>query len=152
MADIPSLDEENGAEQTIPAVLDALKKAGQDPSAEISAMDPEKLSEARPAVLDALKKAEQDPSAEISTMPPMDPVTRAAVNDQETDTELKKVYAYRFIWILIGQLVVLNLVFIAIGLGYLKYSDFVINLFLGGTLLEVFGVVLVITKYLFSRK
>jgi hypothetical protein len=152
MADIHSLDEENGAERTRPAVLEALKKAEQNPSVELSAMDPEKLSEARPAVLKALKKAEQDPSAEISTMPPMDPEKQAVVEDKRADTELKRFYAYRFIWILIGQLVVLNLVFIAIGLGFLKYSDFVINLFLGGTLLEVFGVVLVITKYLFSRK
>jgi hypothetical protein len=119
MAEIPSLDEENGAEQTRPAVLDVLKKAEQDPSAELSAFDPEK---------------------------------QAAVDDMRTDTKLKTLYAYWFIGILIGQLVLLSFVFIAVGYKWLNYDNYVLHLYLSGTLLEVFGVVLVITKYLFSRK
>ena len=106
-------------------------------------------SELSKAVFKALGKAEKDPNSEI---PSLNPVEQADLDDKKTDTSLKKLYAYWFIGILIGQLVILNAVFVCIGIGLLKYSDFVINLFLGGTLLEVFGVVLVITKYLFSRK
>lgn len=101
------------------------------------------------AVRRAAATAKHDPQSERNSL---DAHQQAAIDDKRTDTELKKLYAYRFIWILIGQLLAMNLIFVAIGFGFLKYSDFVINLFMGGTLAEVFGIVLVITKYLFSRK
>lgn len=83
----------------------------------------------------------------------LDPVTAAKVKDQETDTSLKKLYAIWFIGILIGQLVVMNLIFIAVGLSLLNFIEPThLNLFMGGTLAEVFGVVYVITRYLFSKK
>lgn len=85
--------------------------------------------------------------------PAIDPIQQADLHDRATDTELKRLYAERFIWILIGQLAVMNMVFIAVGLGALKFEhESYLNLFMGGTLAEVFGVVLVITKYLFSRR
>ncbi|WP_432744822.1 hypothetical protein ABXJ76_05295 [Methylobacter sp. G7] len=83
----------------------------------------------------------------------LDPLTQAKVDDQVADTELKKRYANWFIWILIGQLVAMNAIFIATGIDYLHFQDPThLNLFMGGTLAEVFGVVLVITRYLFSKK
>jgi hypothetical protein len=125
-----------------------LNIAKDDSSSQNTTFDPERQADWE-KVHKALKKAKRDSSSEI---PALDPEKQAAVEDMRTDTSLKKLYAYWFIGILIGQLVALNTVFIAIGLEKLKYSDFVINLFMGGTLAEVFGVVLVITKYLFSRK
>jgi hypothetical protein len=81
------------------------------------------------------------------------PLADAKVKDQLADTELKKRYANWFIWILIGQLVAMNAIFIATGIDYLHFQDPThLNLFMGGTLAEVFGVVLVITRYLFSKK
>lgn len=85
--------------------------------------------------------------------PTIDPIQQADLHDRATDTGLKKLYATWFIGILIGQLAVMNLVFVAVGLGVLKFEhESYLNLFMGGTLAEVFGVVLVITKYLFSRR
>ncbi|WON77015.1 hypothetical protein [Serratia sp. UGAL515B_01] len=76
---------------------------------------------------------------------------RAKTKDLKTDIKLKKLFAKWFIGILIGQLFVMNGIFIFIGAGLLHFSDFVINLFMGGTLAEVFGIVLVMARYLFSK-
>lgn len=47
----------------------------------------------------------------------------------------------------------MNAIFVATGIGCLRFQDPThLNLFMGGTLAEVFGVVLVITRYLFSKK
>ncbi|WJM82892.1 hypothetical protein [Pectobacterium brasiliense] len=77
---------------------------------------------------------------------------RAKTKDLKTDTKLKKLFARWFIGILIGQLIAMNGIFICIGLKWLNFSDFVINLFMAGTLAEVFGIVLVMARYLFSKR
>lgn len=90
---------------------------------------------------------------EVHELEKLDPLTEAKVHDQKTDTGLKKLYAYWFIGILIGQLLIMNGIFIATGRSWLHFQDPThLNLFMGGTLAEVFGVVLVITRYLFSKK
>ncbi|WP_214291529.1 hypothetical protein, partial [Escherichia coli] len=68
---------------------------------------------------------------------------RAKTKDLKTDTKLKKMFARWFIGILIGQLLVMNGIFVLIGAKLLHFSDFVIHLFMGGTLAEVLGIVLV---------
>lgn len=83
----------------------------------------------------------------------LDPFTKIKIKDQKADTKLKKRYANWFIGILIGQLLAMNFIFILAGLDKLHFQDPThLNLFMGGTLAEVFGVVLVITRYLFSKK
>jgi hypothetical protein len=77
---------------------------------------------------------------------------RARIYDQQTDTELKRKYANNFFWLLVAQLIVMNCVFVFVGKGLLNYTEMTLNLYMGGTLAEVFGVVLVITRYLFSKK
>lgn len=72
--------------------------------------------------------------------------------DRETDRELKTMYAKRFMWILIGQLVAMNIIFIFTGLGKLNFSHWALELYMGGTLAEVFGIVFVITRHLFPTK
>ena len=82
----------------------------------------------------------------------LDPITKAEVKDKETDTDLKRVYAYGMIGILGAQLLIMNIVFVAVGCGWIKYEDSsYLKIFMGGTLAEVFGVILVITRYLFSK-
>ncbi len=76
---------------------------------------------------------------------------RAQTKDLKTDTKLKKMFARWFIGILIGQLLVMNAVFILIGAGKLLFNDLVINLFMCGTMAEVFGIVAVMAHYLFSK-
>lgn len=95
-----------------------------------------------------------------SNVPRLDPELQAEVNhktaiteDKKADTVLKKLYARWFIGILIGQLLIMSAVFVAVGLGRLYYEDeSALRLYMGGTLTEVFGVVFVITRYLFSKK
>lgn len=103
----------------------------------------------RDAVIKALEEAKRSADSGI---PALDPEKQAALDDLRTDTKLKKLYARWFIGILIAQLLAMNFIFVAVGLEWLKYPESVINLFMGGTLGEVFGVVLVITKYLFTKR
>lgn len=90
---------------------------------------------------------------EVVELKELDPLEQAKFNDQLADTSLKKLYARGFIGILVIQLLAMNVIFIAAGLDKLHFQDPThLNLFMGGTLAEVFGVVLVIARYLFSKK
>lgn len=79
---------------------------------------------------------------------------RRKLNNQDFEAEikLKKTYGIWFLFILAFQLLIMNGVFIATGVGRLKFTDLTLQLYMGGTLTEVFGLVLVVTKYLFKRK
>lgn len=76
----------------------------------------------------------------------------AVADGIKSDTKLKEMYAKWFIGIMIGQLLVMNIVFAAVGLGWLNFTQYIIHLYMGGTLTEVFGIVLVITRYLFPKR
>lgn len=93
-------------------------------------------------------KAENFVDENAENSPPMSQEDK----DKESDRELKRNYAYWFIGILIAQLIIMNTVFIIVGLGYLKFEEHVLELYMGGTLAEVFGVIVVITKNLFPKK
>lgn len=69
----------------------------------------------------------------------------------KTDIQLKRTYACQFKWILIVQLAVMNLIFFLIGCNVLEFSDLTIQIYMVGTLGEVFGVVLIMCRYLFSK-
>ena len=100
------------------------------------------------SLLDQIKVAIKDKSKTS----PADPLTVEKIENSKSDRELKKSYAKWFIWILVGQLVVMNLVFISVGLKWLEFDEWSLNLYMGGTLAEVFGVILVITMNLFPNK
>ncbi|EEC8165052.1 hypothetical protein E8848_RS23260 [Escherichia coli] len=72
--------------------------------------------------------------------------------DFEGEIKLKKTYGIWLLFILALQLIVMNAVFIAVGFKWLEFEALTLQLYMGGTLTEVFGLVLVITKYLFNRK
>jgi hypothetical protein len=80
------------------------------------------------------------------------PLIKQDINDRISDRVLKRAYAFRFIWILVAQLVVMNFIFIGTGLGWFNFNEWALNLYMTGTLAEVFGVVMVITKNLFSSR
>lgn len=83
----------------------------------------------------------------------LDPERRKLDNkDFEAEIDLKKTYGICFLIILACQLLIMNGVFIFDGIGLLKFKDLTLQLYMGGTLTEVFGLVLVVTKYLFKRK
>lgn len=69
--------------------------------------------------------------------------------DQESDRNLKKTYAYWFVGILIGQLIVMNLVFVGHGLGWLRFDELTLRFYTTSTILEVFGVIYIIVNNLF---
>lgn len=113
-----------------------------------------------PELTEALRQALQarqgiGPQEQISGIEPINHTLtqqRHALQNQglADDLLLKRKYGHWALWFLAAQLVVMNAVFIAVGLGLLKFSEFVLQLYLGGTLLEVFGIVLVVTRYLFK--
>ncbi|EEW2051179.1 hypothetical protein HEM55_023625 [Escherichia coli] len=72
--------------------------------------------------------------------------------DFESEIKLKRTYGIWLLLILAVQLAVMNVVFIVVGLNKLAFEALTLQLYMGGTLTEVFGLVLVITKYLFNRK
>lgn len=68
---------------------------------------------------------------------------------REHDRDLRDKYANWCMWIMIGQLALLNLLFIGVGVGCIKYTDWLFHAYLVGTLGEIVAIVIVIAKYLF---
>lgn len=77
------------------------------------------------------------------------PLEREKIKNAEQDRGLKGKLAHCFLWILIGQLVIMNIIFACTGIGWLSYDQWTLDLYMTGTLAQVFGVVLVMTKNLF---
>lgn len=46
----------------------------------------------------------------------------------------------------------MNAIMVFYGLGYLEFSDYLMHVYMTGTLAEIFGLVLVITRNLFPKK
>lgn len=67
-----------------------------------------------------------------------------------SDISIKKVYSTILLIILAVQFIVLDSIFVFVGLGSLKYSDISLNLFVTGGLIELIGLVTIIVKYLFK--
>lgn len=119
-----------------------------------------RATEAHAEVFAAISAAESgadtfSATATVTRLHYLDPDTEAKhINnaDKKSDTRLKRLYAVWFIGILIGQLVLMNLVFIGVGVGCLSFHEYALHLYMGGTLAEVFGIVFVITKYLFPKR
>jgi hypothetical protein len=102
-------------------------------------------------LLERIKESIISPAAE--TKESIDPFQQAKLDDHKSDIELKKKYAHWFIWILLAQLLVMNVVFVAVGLHWLCFDEpSYLQIYMSGTLAEVFGIVFLITKYLFSQK
>lgn len=105
------------------------------------------------ANVDSILNGGSDPPSSGRVLTSLDDVAKAQdINDRQVDTELKRLYAERFIWICVGLLASMNIVFFLKGFGCVSYEEGDLQLFVAGTLGEVFGIVLVITKYLFSKK
>lgn len=105
--------------------------------------------EAKKIAAEEIHQSLRDPSKTT----PASPLEGERVKDSEQDRDLKRKYAHQFMWVLIVQLFIMNVIFIVDGTGMLRFDIWTLNLYTGGTLAEVFGIVLVITKNLFpSRK
>lgn len=98
--------------------------------------------------------AEEPKPPLVKEVSQLDPERQRLNNvDYEAEIKLKKSYGKWFLVILACQLLIMNSVFIAVGLSKLTFKDdLTLQLYMGGTMTEVFGLVLVVTKYLFKRK
>lgn len=107
------------------------------------------VTDSESALLDRINETLID---EKDKTTPTNPLVAEKIEDSRADRSLKKSYAKYFIFILIGQLLIMNAIFYCAGLGYLEFEEWSLNLYMAGTLAEVFGVILVITKNLFPVK
>jgi len=78
-------------------------------------------------------------------------IGKQKVLDKETDRELRRMYAKWMLGILIGQLLLMNLIFALAGWGTLKFTETTLEIYMGGTLAEVFAIVAIVSKYLFPN-
>jgi len=91
---------------------------------------------------------------EAAELQSLGPERAAAVEDQLQETELKRTYARSLLRLMFGQLIVANGVFIAyawVGKDW-NLETSVINVWLAATVVQVVGVVLVVTRSLFPRR
>lgn len=72
------------------------------------------------------------------------------VNNAKTDRKLKITYGIVLIFMLLAQLITVNVIFVLGGLGILSYSDATFNIFIGGALIEVIVVIKIAVEYLFT--
>jgi len=121
--------------------------------------------EARSSTLDERTDANVDnpeqkqPSLSASPARNYEAEAKAIANDHdrlrnealEEDNRLKRRYGNGLLIALAVQLLIMNLVFAAVGFGWLDYKDWALHLYVSGTLAEIFALVLVVTKYLFPK-
>ncbi|MDR0579792.1 MAG: hypothetical protein LBG21_04240 [Campylobacteraceae bacterium] len=74
------------------------------------------------------------------------------LNDIKSDRKLKEWYANILIWTMVVQLVVVNAIFVLNGRGYLVFNNITLNIFIGGTFVEICAIVAIIVKGLFSNR
>jgi hypothetical protein len=105
---------------------------------------------------DLLKRLTEEVNAAGSkgkSLENLDPEVESNLRDKAQDRTLRRMYAVWFVWILIVQLALMNAVFVLVGRpGWLRYDNVTLDIFVSGTLAEVFGIVVIITKNLFPRK
>jgi hypothetical protein len=81
------------------------------------------------------------------------PLNHLDARNLEQDLSLKRKYADWLLWMMVGQLTIADL-----GFGIYGFANdwdiepSVIQVWLGATVVEVIGIVLVVTRYLFPRR
>jgi hypothetical protein len=79
-----------------------------------------------------------------------DLLTAEKIEDIRQDRRLRKSYANKWFWVLLGQLIIVNVIF-----GYLiitrQADNWTFRIYISATLLETFGVIYFITQSLFPR-
>ena len=76
---------------------------------------------------------------------PLHPLDRQTELDRESDRSLREKYARWFALILVVQLVAMNVILAFVGINVMKFDAVTLQIFMGGTFAEVFGIVFVIT-------
>jgi hypothetical protein len=98
------------------------------------------------------------PAISVDRMPNNDEEEEAVYRRQQRDLDnasrqedisLKKRYGNGLLIALAIQLLIMNGIFFSVGFSWLKYEQWALHLYVSGTLIEIFALVLVVTKYLF---
>lgn len=110
--------------------------------------------EAARAEVDAVLNSLGTGASKGQELEELEPTAALHHQDLQQDISLKRMYANRLLWLLMAQLVVADAVFITYAWAGVqwKLSAAVIDVWLGATLVEVVGIVLVVTRYLFPRR
>lgn len=82
------------------------------------------------------------------------PLRHLPEQDHRQDIELKRFYAKGLFWLLGVQMALADTVFVAYAWAgeHWTLSPEVINVWLGATVVQLIGIVLVVTRYLFPRR
>ena len=72
--------------------------------------------------------------------------------DQQSNRNLKQKYALWFIYILIAQLIVMNVLIVFQGLTLIHLDEVSFRFYTTSTIIEVFGVIVIIVNNLFPSK
>lgn len=99
--------------------------------------------------LEDIKRRVDEIILDQSKASPAERMVDEDVKDRTAERELRQRYAFWWLGILVGQLILMNLVFIMVGQGALVIPQLSLNLFMAGTLAEVFLVIRLIVKFLF---
>jgi hypothetical protein len=116
--------------------------------------DPQAEAEAEVEAVVEQVVAGGGPSAQPLNRLPPDTAGQLFAQDYRQDIGLKKTYAYILLGLLGGQLIAADGVFVTyaqVGADW-NLSASVIDVWLGATLVEVVGIVYVVTRYLFPRR
>jgi hypothetical protein len=68
---------------------------------------------------------------------------------QTQDREMRRVYANWLMLVMSGQIAAINIIFILIGCGLLKFEPWTANVFITAVFVEIASLVLLVVKYLF---
>lgn len=119
---------------------------GQDLSEFICSVEGESNLSAPPSDIDSYLKYAKQVNENIK----VNAVLSIWEKQQEAERNLRSRYAKLFILILAIQLLVINVIFVFIGAGALKYEQWTINIFILSVFGEIVGIVLIIVKNLFT--
>lgn len=126
-----------------------------EPLSEIgSTHDPAERERVIGQVLAEIGSTEHPSGDKIQTLAADQRIANAAAVRAESDNALRKTYADNILRILIAELLVSNGVFIAYAWAGRKWNvpTAAINAWLGATVVQVVGIVLVVTRHLFPNR
>lgn len=104
----------------------------------------------------AVTDADVDSYARITDIQDKSSRLRALVQawekQQREERKMRKDYAERMLWGLVGQGLLVNLAFFGIGFGWLEIEKWVATSFILAVLAEISGMTLLILRYLFPKE
>lgn len=107
------------------------------------------LDSIRPAVLHPSK--EPDPKVREELLALNKETKKVAIAGQIQDINERKNFAKKSFWLVAVWLVVMCSIVVVVGLGYLRLSDAVLITLITTTTVNVLGIFLGVTRYLFYR-